>query len=79
MNTFALLTADRLQAPEPEPDFGGGSQAFNRRFIHQEPARLMVGNESGNDGGALQTLSEAVGIRVACSTVVRWYHGGINE
>lgn len=79
MNTFDLLTADRLESPEP--DFGAGNQVFNRRFIHQEPSHLMLGNGNGagNDGGALQALSETVGIRVACRTVVRWYHGGINE
>lgn len=75
MNTFALLTVDRLQAPEPE--FSGGQEVFHRRFLRLHAAPLLIGN--GNDPGATEALSETVGIRLACQTVVRWYHGGINE
>lgn len=80
MNTFALLTTPDL-VKAPEPDLGGGLEIFmlNRRHTRQEPPHslLMAGNDSG--GRPLQTLSETVGIRSACRSVVRWYHGGINE
>lgn len=80
MNTFALRTMpDLLQAPEP--DLGGGLEIFmlKRRHTMQEPAPAL--RMAGNDGAGapLQTLSGTVGIRSACRSVVRWYHGGINE
>ncbi len=79
MNTFALLTANRLQAPEPE--FTSAQEPSARRFLRQgqepPPAVLRTGND--NSTGPLEALSQTVGIRLACSSVVRWYHGGINE
>ncbi|HEY1081561.1 MAG TPA: hypothetical protein VGE29_04825 [Prosthecobacter sp.] len=76
MNTFALLaTPDPLQVPEPEPN--GGLDVLKRRHTRQESPNLLL--MAGADGGALQALSETVGIRMACRSVVRWYHGGINE
>ncbi|MGV3659669.1 MAG: hypothetical protein ACO1TE_05780 [Prosthecobacter sp.] len=76
MNTFALLaTADHLQAPKP--DRVGGHEILNRGYVRQEPSHTVM--MAGSEGGAIQALSQTVGIRLACSTVVRWYHGGINE
>ena len=72
MKTLALLsTSDHLQAAEPE--FVGGIEALGlrRKASHQE-----TGASNREEGGR---LAESVGIRLACSTVVRWYHGGINE
>lgn len=80
MNTFALLTTpDLLQAPEP--DLGGGLEILmlTRRHIRRDPLHVL--HIAGKDSASrpLQTSTETVGVRSACRSVVRWYHGGINE
>ncbi len=72
MNTLALLstTSDLKSA---DPDILGGYEAV-KRTLRMPQAALAASTE-----GASQMLKQTVGIRLACRTVVRWYHGGINE
>lgn len=75
MNTLALLTTtETLQAPEAKKPGGFDSPA--RRYGGEEREAAVSGT---SDGGAIKALSQTVGVRLACSSVVRWYHGGINE
>lgn len=72
MNTLALLTSTS-DLKSSDPDILGGFEAVKRTLRMPQTALA-----SGSDGAA-QMLKQTVGIRLACSTVVRWYHGGINE
>lgn len=75
MKTLALLTtSDHLQAPEPDLLGGHEALSLHRRFINEETPQV-----AGNDDGPLKALTDTMGFRLACSSVVRWYHGGINE
>lgn len=76
MNTFALLsTPNRLK--DADPEILGGSDALNScTGLRELPQAVLT-----SGGGAVKKiLSKAVGGHLICRrTVVRWYHGGINE
>lgn len=75
MSAFTVgAGSDVLEAPEAEVNASPGLVAQLGPFLPEAPSFPVLVDEE-----APARVAETVGIRLACSRIVRWQHGGINE